>query len=110
MNANNRLPNSPGDQVDRLLSGYFRSEMPANWVAPEPWAETTPAPRPLRNQAARSRWALAASVAILVGGCWFLSGQIHDGKANKDLDLNGAGADLKHVKDLGTKAPPPKTP
>jgi hypothetical protein len=107
MNTTNRLPNS-GDEVDRLLSNYFQAEMPNKWSAPQPWATTTPSVERSHNQATRSRWALAASVAILVGGCWYLSTQITDGKANKGVDLGGGEANTKHVKDLGTT--PPKTP
>ena len=111
MKTTNQLPNPAGDQVDRLLSGYYRSEMPAKWpAAPQPWAEITPSALPSRNQASRSRWALAASVAILVGGCWYLSGQITDGKARKDNDLTGGNASTEPVKKLAHPAPPTKTP
>jgi hypothetical protein len=69
----------PGDGLDRLLSDFFRSEMPDPWPEPElPEQQPTlalpdrPIPRP--RGLLRSRFALAASVALLVGGSWLLSG------------------------------------
>ena len=99
-----------GDEVDRLLSSFYRSEMPSKWpAAPKPWAVQA---RPntgehFVNPASRSRWALAASVAILVGGCWYLSGHMTNGKQRPDANFDGGSADTKNMKDLGKK---PKTP
>ena len=69
----------PGDGLDRLLSDFFRSEMPDPWPEPElPEEQHTlslPArPAPHRRGLLRSRFALAASIALLVGGSWLLSG------------------------------------
>ena len=50
---------------------------------------------------------MAASVAILVGGCWYLSGHMTNGKQRPDANFDGGNADTKNVKDLSKK---PKTP
>jgi hypothetical protein len=66
----------PSD-VDGLLHGFFRAEMPEPWPDVKPPAETLPGPsnRPwpsfLLN---RSRGVLAASVLLLLLGYWFVSG------------------------------------
>ena len=112
MSTITRLP-PPDDRadMDRLFSAYFQAELPAKWpTAPRPWVEKAhnkPAPSSV-DSSAKSRWALAASVAILLGGCWYLSSQMTDGKAKTGLNLNGGTADLKHVKDM--KKDPPKMP
>jgi hypothetical protein len=113
MNTNTRNPNPPGDDLDRLFSAYFQAELPAKWpAAPRPWAD--PARPKTANTAAdpsvRSRWALAASVAILLGGCWYLSGQLTDGKGKAGLNLEGGGADLNHIKKAEPKKAEPKMP
>lgn len=110
MNTTNRLRTPSGDQIDRLLTAYYRSETPANWPsAPEPWAtQSTPATDRKGHSPSRSRWALAASVALLIGGCWYVSGQMTDGKKRAGLNLDGGDANVKHVKDAGKDKP--KTP
>ena len=109
MNTKDKFPNT-GDEVDRLLSSFYRSEVPTKWpAAPKPWAvqARANAVEHSTNPAMRSRWALAASVAILVGGCWYLSGNLKDGKRGPDVNFDGGNADMKPVKDLGKK---PKMP
>jgi hypothetical protein len=67
-----------GDDLDGLLSAFFRSEMPRSWSAPELPDEqprTLPLPSPRRRSILRSRLALAASIALLLAGAWFLSGE-----------------------------------
>jgi len=80
---------SPGDDLDRLLSRFYQSEMPAPWPpAPRPDAAALPMPasrlpgyeRP-RQLVTGPRAALAASVALLLGSCWFLSNQTGDATA-----------------------------
>jgi hypothetical protein len=108
MSMNTRLPNRPDDHLDRLFADYFRANMPANWPAPpRPWDEpVSPAAAPIAGDpATRSRWALAASVALLLGGCWYLGNHMSDGKPKHGLDLRGTEATPNHMKDLG-KAPP----
>lgn len=109
MNTQHNFPNT-GDEVDRLLSSFYQSEMPTTWpAAPKPWAEKahTSAVASPSNPASRSRWALAASVAILVGSCWYLSGHMTNGKQRPDANFDGGSADTKNMKDLGKKI---KTP
>jgi hypothetical protein len=85
MNRNLPLTELPSqvDDLDRLLSRFYQSEMPAPWpAAPRPEATARPMPasrlpgyeRP-RQLVTGPRAALAASVALLLGSCWFLSNQ-----------------------------------
>jgi hypothetical protein len=112
MSTNTRIPNPPEDGLDRLISAYFRAEMPANWpAAPRPWSEKPHVSAGNHaNPARRSRWALAASVALLIGGCWYLSGHLTDGQAKKGTNFDDSTAKPPNViKDnLGT--PKSKTP
>jgi hypothetical protein len=106
---NTNTPTRTDDQLDRLLTAYYQTEMPKNWNAPQPWTEPVHANIDgATRQSSRSRWALAASVAMLLGGCWYLSGHMTDGKKSTDLNLNDGGADSKYVKDAGKDKP--KTP
>src|SRR5205807_413925 len=69
---NHRSDGAPeGDEVDRLLRGFYQAEMPDPWPSFEAPAETPralpfPAPAPRSSLSARSRLALAASIALLV--------------------------------------------
>src|SRR5205823_3480617 len=70
-----------GDDLDRLLSDFYRAELPNPWPAP-PLADDQTKLLPLSVRKAarswsalRSRFALAASVALLLAGSWFLSGK-----------------------------------
>jgi len=113
MNTTTRIPNTPEDGagLDQLLAAYFRSEMPTRWPAtPVPWAEKPQAgTNHVANPSRKSRWALAASVALLIGGGWYLSGHMTDGKTKQGLDLGtGEAAPPKVIKDH--MAPKTKTP
>jgi hypothetical protein len=103
MSMNTRIPNRPEDEIDRLFTAYFRAEMPARWPnAPQPWAQTVqPAQSASADPARKSRWALAASVALLIGSCWYLSGHVTDGKAKPGFNLDNSEATPKHLKDTG---------
>jgi hypothetical protein len=71
----------PGDDLDGLLTAFFRSELPSPWPgAPEPEeAEVIVRPMPrARRPIWGSRLALAASVALLLAGGWMLSGSFSD--------------------------------
>lgn len=78
----------PVDSLDRLLSSYFKAELPQPW----PTAPNSPATEPsnlvaerlavaessrpqeaARDTSSRARRTLAVSVAILLGTCWYLS-------------------------------------
>ncbi len=65
-------PLQPGDDLDRLLRRYLRSQLPHPW--PPPPSTVTSCQRQQANgrNLMRSRWALAASVALLVVGSWLL--------------------------------------
>lgn len=67
------------DDLDGLLRSFFRSQLPDPWPAPpRPRAEVVPLltrPAPSRWTLARSRFALAASVAVLVTCLWALAGK-----------------------------------
>lgn len=67
-------PRSSGpDDLDRLLSGFFQSEVPRSWPA-APSLDVEPSTLAMaRTGSSLSRWVLAASVALLVGTCWFAS-------------------------------------
>jgi hypothetical protein len=59
----------PPDDLDALLQAYFRAEMPQPWPAPPLVRAAEASVKPKRARTVgRSRMALAASVAILVGG------------------------------------------
>lgn len=106
MNTSPTNSNRQSEGVDRMVGDYFRSEMPNPWpVAPQPWAEKAVLSASATHSTSRSRWALAASVAVLVGGCWYLSGHLTDGRKRPDMmNLNGT-ADLKHAKEAGKSSP-----
>ena len=69
----------PPDEIDGLLRAFFRAEVPDPWpvLKPPAAAETPAVLRRIRRRPwtmMRSRLALAASIALLLIGCWFLSG------------------------------------
>ena len=114
MTTNTPQPSVPGDEVDRLVTAYFRAEMPAKWpAAPDTTGASRHAARSENargaDPATKSRWALAASVALLIGSCWYLSGHATNGHRRPDTTLNeSTTADAKHAKDAGKD--PPKRP
>jgi hypothetical protein len=66
----------PDDDIDGLMRAYFRTEMPDPWPPlslPDEGPVVLPKPMPVRRSLFRSRLALAASVAFLLAGPWFLS-------------------------------------
>jgi hypothetical protein len=83
-------PASEAD-VDGLLRAFFQSEMPARLPPID-----LPAPRraPRRRPLARSRLALAACAALLVGGSLFLGGQAFERKAPEE-GVSAPSADLR---------------
>ncbi len=87
----------PADHLDRLFSDFFKSELKKPWPA----APATPASEPSvlvvtrnattdspRNQPAtvardtssKARYTLAASVALFLGTCWYLSNGFQPGE------------------------------
>jgi hypothetical protein len=87
----NNLPTNPEppDELDRLLSEFFKAQLKHPWPnAPAlPAAAATPASEPAtlvkarasepraarRDGTARARFTLAASVVLALGACWVLS-------------------------------------
>jgi hypothetical protein len=85
----NNLPQPPEgpDELDRLLSGFFKAQLKHPWPsAPVPGAAASepsslaharasePRNAPARHDGtARARLTLAASVALALGACWVLS-------------------------------------
>jgi hypothetical protein len=66
---------NPEDELDGLLRAFFRTETPNPWPLFQPTAarqDVLPL-RPRRSALLRSRLALAASVALIVLGSWFLA-------------------------------------
>jgi len=90
-----------GDDLDRLLSDFFRAELPNPWPAPPISDDLTEtlllsARKPIRRgPALRSRFALAASVALLLAGGWFLSGKFDDVSGPSSFDSIRDEADGK---------------
>src|SRR5262249_8812002 len=82
----------PGDEFDALLRAYFRAEMPDPWPSFEAPLRKTVVPfrKPARRfPLMRSRLAVAASVALLVGGMCFLSRMPDSPKSAASLPLGG---------------------
>ncbi len=84
--------------VDRLLSDFFKSELPDPFPPmklpvraelPMPVATREPA-RERRANTTRAKLSIAVSVALLIGGCWYLSGRMSDApeqaKIGKGID------------------------
>jgi hypothetical protein len=124
----------PPDALDRLLSDYFKAQLRHPWpsapVSPRAEASgvvaarATPTPRqPMshRDNNSRARLTLAASVALLLGTCWYLSSGFQSadravpGNPSRGGVLGDAGAskpdaleELKHDNAIkGDKARPP---
>jgi hypothetical protein len=66
------------DELDRLMSYYFARELPSPW--PGPPAVVVPSVRPQADAGRRSRYALAASVAALLGLGVYLSSAVPGGR------------------------------
>ena len=94
------------EQVDRLLGDYFKAQVPAHWPPAPRTDRARPAATRTTDPAARSRWALAASVAVLIGGCWYLSGTPDTGKARKGVDLDNGTATTPNLDQLKPKPEP----
>ncbi len=98
----NATQNRQPEAVDRLLGDYFKAQMPKQWAAPRP-AGARPAAAPATDTLTPSRWALAASVALLIGGGWFVTQFADNGKPKNTTNLDDGTANVKHLKDLGKK-------
>jgi hypothetical protein len=87
-------PLKPSDDLDGLLRAFFRAQMPHPWPSPRVSRfRTTPATTltSSRRPVNRSRWALAASVGLLLLGSLLLPGRFtHDVKP----DSSSTGAHI----------------
>jgi hypothetical protein len=71
--------------VDGLLRDFFRAEMPTTWPRLQ-----LPAPAPVASRSPwRLRFALAASVALVLTSYLGLAGQFPRPSASRALELNG---------------------
>jgi hypothetical protein len=98
-------PSGGSDDIDRQLATFFRGEVPHPWPALAAPANST---MPFQRAAAAShgRMALAASIAVLLAGGWFLSGRLptpvptsgslENGAATVPSELRGHGAPPVH--------------
>src|SRR5262245_7589011 len=72
--SDRQSPPTPPDDLDRLLSAYFRAQRPDPW----PPAPAVPPPAAARRPSRGSRLALAAAVGLLLGGQLYLAGRFLD--------------------------------
>lgn len=107
---NRSLPNH--EPIDRLLSDFYRSQMPATWPAPPVVAEVrTATPRTTASQW-QTRLTLAASVAALLGlGIVMSGGSSNSRSKNADEGLlrngtAGPGGLNKHINPDRQPTPP----
>lgn len=76
MSSQHTTKSAGQDDLDRLLLTFFQGEMPRKWPA-APSVDVEPSSLVAERIPARSgsgstsRWVLAASVALLMGLCWF---------------------------------------
>jgi hypothetical protein len=100
----------PSDEsIDRLLSEFLKAQMPQPWPAAPATATSEPSvlvasragatdaprnqPAAPRDTSARSRFTLAASVALLLGTCWTLSNGFQSGDRPAAGGSNGNAVD-----------------
>lgn len=75
-NQTSNVASAGQDDLDRMLLKFFQSEMPQNWPS-APLVDAEPAALVAERSPSRtgsgstSRWVLAASVALLLGVCWY---------------------------------------
>jgi hypothetical protein len=75
--ATPRMSRQPGDDLDELLSAYYQAEMPNPWPELNVPAQVSVLPTRLAfwRRIRRSHLALAASVALLIGGSLLFAGK-----------------------------------
>jgi hypothetical protein len=93
------LPPHNPDDIDAMLSKYFKNEMPKKWPA-APAVDVEPV-QPFARNSSTSRWALAASVMLLVGVCWYAGRGTTPGERPPSATVNkfekGAKAEDKSI-------------
>jgi hypothetical protein len=95
-----RPPVSPGEDLDGLLRAFYQAQLPHPWPDFQaPGAAGTPSARGAggrRLPLLRSRLALAASVALLVFGSFFLPRPAPQ-QAGPDVELRSPTASKTHI-------------
>jgi hypothetical protein len=83
-------PSQPGDELDGLLRAFMQSQLPQPWPRWQDRQDVGPTiHRPTtRWELMRSRWALAASVALLLVGSWLLPSRFTP-DAQREQEPNG---------------------
>jgi hypothetical protein len=97
----------PDGELEHLLSAFYKSELPdpfPSLQAPTPLVERAYpeqaepfAPAGGRRAPVASRVALAASVAVLFGSCWYLSGTRPEEGPAHDGNLINSGGSAKRI-------------
>ena len=99
----------PIDALDRLLSDYFKSQLRQPWPgAPETLRTEVASPAVQRSMPAvpqdntsRARLTLAASVALLLGACWYFSSGFQSSDRSRPGNSSPAGV----LRDAGAGKP-----
>jgi hypothetical protein len=75
--ATPRVSRQPGDDLDELLTAFYQAETPSPWPSLEMPAHVSVLPSRLAfwHRIKRSHLALAASVALLIGGSLLFAGK-----------------------------------
>jgi hypothetical protein len=94
--SNERSVEDHPDEMDRLLSGYFRSEVPLPWPSLPTPGTLQPAASTRNQRLSQSRLMLAASIMALLLGSWLLTGlklgQANFGRGNSGVLLQEGAA------------------
>lgn len=120
--------NQSSDGLDQLLGDFFKSQMKQPWpTAPLPVQSEPSTLVAIRNSPSakvgdhttRARVTLAASVALMLGTCWYFAGDVqpnqrgitgkpaNSGTINLDNGTAGDPPALEHIKkDKATKPDP----
>ena len=102
--------------LDKMLSSYFKAELPDPFPEMKLSLKRAEMPMPAmafsralsdEQASSKSRFSLAVSVALLLGGCWYLSGQIGGEVKQRPLTGKGDGS-AKITKDLLKASEQPK--
>jgi hypothetical protein len=86
------------ERLDGALREFFQAEMPQPWPSMTP-----PVVARLPHRTNRARWALAASIALLVAGTWFVIG-----RTPPEVSGPGRGVELGNREKPWMKAPADK--
>lgn len=99
----------PIDALDRLLSYYFKSQLRQPWPSAPETRRTEVAslavqrskPAVPQDSISRARLTLAASVALLLGACWYFS----SGFQSPDRARPGSSSPADVLRDAGAGKP-----